>query len=57
MGLDILGGTTDYMKDAPKSQRDWMVNKLLFDPYDNSSLETQIERQMSQQKNNTQLGK
>jgi len=57
LGLGILGGTNDFMKDAPKSQQDWMVSKLLFDPYDNSSLETQIERQMSQQKNNTQLGK
>jgi predicted chitinase len=57
MGLAILGGTSDFMKDAPKSQRDWMVNKLLFDPFDNSSLETQVEKQLSQRNNNTQLGK
>jgi predicted chitinase len=57
MGLDILSGTNDYMKDAPKSQRDWMVNKLIFDPFDNSSLETQVEKQLSQRNNNTQLGK
>jgi predicted chitinase len=47
LGIDMLTGKSDFAKDAPVSQRKWMIDNMMFNHDSSESIETQIEKQQA----------